>query len=186
MASPLVFKKFKEFLESRYGSPLKIEFRHKENGEGSYFYYEGTTGTYMIPNYKKSYPYAFATGLIIAEDCTDCNYCTLNRFGDITLGDYVSGVTDYSKSTIFANTQKGMDFINRCQSIILKEENLQDVTAKSWHLTTANTFNPQREEVFTNIDKSWEYLEKKYFHLPSWSQRYKQALLNKFKKVNKL
>lgn len=182
VASPKVFEKYKDYLSSQYGKPINIEFRHKENGEGSYFFYQGTEGKYLIPNYTKSYPYAYASGLIIADDCTSCNYCTLERHSDITLGDYVSGTTDFSKSTIFVNTQKGEDFLKKCKNIVMIEENLDLVINKSWHLTTPNTYNPNRKKVFSNLHKSWDYLEKKYFHKPNKFQLYKCAFINKIKK----
>lgn len=185
VASPLVFDKYKAYLQSHYGSPIKIEFRHKNNGEGSYFYYEGTTGVYMVPNYSESYPYAYADGSIIADDCTDCKYCSLERFSDITLGDYVSGPADYSKSTIFVNTEKGMDFLNECKSLVAVKENLHNVIAKSWHLTTPNTYNPKREKVFAQLDREWEYLDKKYFHQPNKMEQYRQLIYNKIKKIFK-
>lgn len=182
VASPMVFEKFKKYLLKNHGYPKKIEFRHKEKGNGSFFYYEGSDSVYMIPNYKKSYPYAYASGLIIANDCTNCKYCSLERYSDITLGDYVSGSTDYSKSTIFTNTQKGVDFLNSCKNIIISEEELEAVVERSWHLTTPNTYNPKRNNVFVDLCKSWEYLEKKYFHQPSIWELYRDALINKIKR----
>ena len=184
VASPLVFAKYKAHLSGLFGAPKKIEFRHKEKGDGSFFYYEGDMGTYMIQNYKESYPYAYASGMIIADNCTHCQYCKLERYSDITLGDYVSGPTDYSKSTIFANTQKGLGFLSLCSdNLVIKEEPLlEKVIDKSWHLTTPNQPNIKRERVFAELDKSWDYLENKYFHLPSKIELYTQALKNKIKK----
>lgn len=183
VASPVVFEKYKAHLKEQYGAPKKIEFRHKENGEGSYFYYEGGDGKYMVPNYTKSYPYAYASGLIIADDCTNCKYCKLERFSDITLGDYVSGPTDYTKSTIFTNTQKGFDFFHQCTDLMIIEEDLQDIIAKSWHLTMPNTHNPKRVKVFEQLDKPWEYLEQMYFHAPRKFELYKQTIVNKIKRI---
>ena len=182
VASPLVFEKYKDYLKSKYGGPVKIEFRHKEKGEGSFFYYEGTDGSCMIPNYKESYPFAYASGLIIADDCTSCSYCKLERYGDITLGDYVSGPTDYAKSTIFANTRKGSDILYQCRDITLQEEDLEDVVGKSWHLTAANTFNPDRQKVFDRLDLPWDLLEKRYFHRAGRLRLYKKALINKLRR----
>lgn len=184
VGSPLVFEKFKAYLKNLYGLPKRIEFRHKEKGEGSFFLYEGKKGRYMIPNYTESYPYAYASGLIIADDCTHCQYCKLERYSDITLGDYVGGTTDYSKSTIFANTEKGIDFLSLCtQQLEIKEESLQNIIDKSWHLTTPNNYNPNRERFFAELAKPWTYLDKKYFHLPSKTRLYIQALKNKIKKL---
>ena len=179
VASPLIFDKFKSYLKSHYGAPLNIEFRHKENGCGSYFYYKGSIGKYIIPNYARSYPFAYASGLIIADDCTDCKYCSINRYSDITLGDFVSGPTDFSKSTIFVNTNRGDRILRECAGITLQYEDLEDVISKSWHLTTPNTKNPQRRKVFDNIHLTWEELENKFFRPPSKIKLYKNALINK-------
>lgn len=179
VASPAIFAKYKNYLSSEYGEPLKIEFRHKENGEGSFFFYQGDKGTYMIPNYTKSYPYAYASGLIIADDCTSCRYCSLDRQSDITLGDYVAGQIDYSKSTIFVNTIKGTDFLRKCTNLVIIDEDLGNVISRTWHLTTPNTYNPNREKVFKKLDYPWSYLEDKFFHKPNKFQLYKQAILKK-------
>lgn len=185
VASPVVFEKYKAHLIELYGAPYKIEFRHKEDGNGSFFYYVGEKGKYMIPNYKESYPYAYASGLIIADDCVDCQYCSLERFSDITLGDYVEGNTDYSKSTIFTNTQKGLEILHACkENLIYEEENIQDIINKSWHLTKPNVFNSKREQVFKHLDKSWRYLENKFFKY-SVLETYVRALKNKIKNLIK-
>lgn len=184
VASPLVFDNYKKYLNDVYGAPKKIEFRHKENGAGSFFYYEGERGKYMIPNYSRSYPYAYASGLIIDDDCTNCRYCSLERFSDITLGDYVSGATDYSKSTIFANSQKGIDFLETGEGdLVIETEKLHEVINNSWHLTKPNTPNPQRQKVFGDISKPWDYLEKRYFHLPKRSEIIIDAIKNRFIKI---
>lgn len=185
VGSPLVFDKYKSYLTGIYGTPKKIEFRHKEHGEGSFFLFEGNEGKYMIPNYTRSYPYAFASGQIIAEDCTKCRYSTLERYSDITLGDYVSGVTDYSKSTIFVNTENGNKILRSCTNVTLQEENLDEVIKKSWHLTMPNTNDPLRDKVFSDLNLPWEQLEKKYFHPLSRFQVYKNALYNKLKNILK-
>lgn len=184
VASPAVFDKYKKYLGSKYGTPIKIEFRHKENGEGSYFYYVGKCGEYMIPNYSRSYPYAYASGLIIADDCTSCRYCSLRRNSDITLGDYVNGPTDYSKSTIFANTSKGIEILKNCKGITIIEENLDNTIQKSWHLTTPNTPSSQRDRVFKDLSQaSWEYLENTYFKPLNRFQLYRLGLINHIKKI---
>lgn len=183
VASPILFDKFKSHLNILYGRPKKIEFRHKINGNGSYFYYQGESGEYLIPNYTKSYPYAYASGMIIADDCTYCDYSRLERYSDITLGDYVSGPTDYSKSTIFVNTSKGMEFLHTLvDETVIQEENLQEVISKSWHLTKPNNPNSMREKLFSNIDKPWDYLERKYFHMPSNIELIMQKIVNKVRK----
>ena len=183
VASPVIFEKYKSYLSTLYGKPNRIEFRHKIEGKGSFFYYKGDKGEYMIPNYKTSYPYAYASGLIVADDCIDCQYCALERFSDITLGDYVKGDKDYSLSTIFTNTEKGFDFLQSCDDYLLfKEEELIDIIDKSWHLTKPNEYNPVREKVFIKINKSWNYLEKRFFRL-SLLDLYIQALKNKVKKL---
>lgn len=186
VASPQVFEKFKSYLKGLYGEPQKIEFRHKVNGNGSFFYYNGESGDYLIPNYTKSYPYAYASGLIIADDCISCDYSCLERYSDITLGDYVGESTDYSKSTIFANTSKGIDFLQSLGGAVIQQEvNLQEVISKSWHLTKPNMPNINREKVFSEINKPWEYLEKKYFHLPSRKDQFVQAIKNRINKYIK-
>lgn len=183
VASPAIFEKYKNYLSQKFGAPRKIDFRHKENGNDSYFLFEGESGKYMIPNYTESYPYAYASGLIIADDCTHCKYCSLERYSDITLGDYVGDNTDYSKSTIFVNTEKGEEILQQCNNLMLIEADMNSIISKSWHLTTPNSYNPNRAKVFSLLDKPWDYLEKKFFHKPSRFQLYKEAIVKKIYKL---
>ena len=113
----------------------------------------------------------------------NCKYCSLERYSDITLGDYVGDTTDYSKSTIFVNTEKGEENLQQCNNLMLIEADMNSIISKSWHLTTPNSYNPNRTKVFSLLDKPWDYLEKKFFHKPSRFQLYKEAIVKKIYKL---
>ena len=52
-----------------------------------------------IPNYTKDFPYAYASGITIGDDCVNCKYTTTKRCSDITLGDYVGDISDIANES---------------------------------------------------------------------------------------
>lgn len=181
VASPGLFRKMLESLTKRIGPIKEVDFRHKLSGEGSFFYIKGTTDEILIPNYTKDFPYAYAAGITIGDDCVNCKYTSTQRCSDITLGDYVGNIPNYNKSTIFINTDKGKILFEQSKDRLqIEEQDLNEVKQKSWHLTKPNQYNSRRDAFFRDYNLPYELLAKKYFTPPSLWQNRLHNLKQKF------
>lgn len=115
VASPQLFKEYIAWLGEKIGSPiLEYDFRDKRGGWGLGYKY----------NYKYKYKYKnctidpyffrFLEGQTYRECCYQCNYCTPERVGDITIGDYWGIEKEHPQffnikgvSCLLINTDKG-------------------------------------------------------------------------------
>lgn len=177
VASPGLFHKMLNKVRPQLGTIESICFRHKITGNDSYFQIKGANGDIRIPNYKFGFPYAFASGLTLADDCLHCCYASEKRCSDLTLGDYIGDKVDYGCSTICVNTQKGEDLLHR-SSVSLEKADLEEVKRRSWHLSRPVTANPDRKRFFKDYaTKSYDYLESKWFSPPSiWKLRIRRII----------
>jgi coenzyme F420-reducing hydrogenase beta subunit len=152
---------------------IKIEFEIEfENGNKI---------TDCISGYKKSNDPYFSLFLkynaINNKACYDCNYATLNRCGDLTIGDlwgggegineFITGINDgKGLSAVIINNKKGETFFNKINNkdiMVCKESKTigkQKTINSGWKETYARTlfFNIFNNE--KNVHKTFEQLEK--------------------------
>lgn len=125
VSSPLLFRKYIEWLGDKCGSPIKeYDFRDKKGGWGLGYKYK----------YKYKYKYGscsidpyysrFLAGDTYREACYQCKYCTPERVGDITIGDYWGIEKEHPKffstkgvSCVLVNTDKGINAWNSSASL---------------------------------------------------------------------
>lgn len=174
VASPGLFHKMLQAIKNRAGEIRKVDFRYKITGNDSFFLIESDTDNILIPNYQYGFPYAFATALTVGGDCTDCRYASLARCSDLTLADYVGEGTDYGKSTIFVNSDRGEELLGACgPGLVLTPADMEYVQRHAWHLTRPNEPNPRRNRFFRDYATlSYDRLAERYFTPPSrWRNR---------------
>ena len=132
VASPLLFKKYIEWLGEKSGSPiLEYDFRDKKGGWGLGYKYK----------YKYKYKYRNCTMdpyfFRFLEGSTYCNYCKPERAGDITIGDYWGIEKEHPKffntkgvSCILINTGKGLAVWNKYGYLYHSQESTFDQVAR--------------------------------------------------------
>lgn len=89
--SPLLFKRYKKWLEKKYRGSLKTySFRYKKNGFGGRYLLRYILGEkeYTNPIMLDPYGDAFLSGRTFRECCYQCKYASLDRTGDFSLGDF--------------------------------------------------------------------------------------------------
>ena len=84
----------------------------------------------------------YLKGLISRENCYQCPYASLERYGDITVGDFwglkkTSDIPDYPFiSVLFANTPKGQEFLAECKDDVkVVEQSVESAIAKNGQLS---------------------------------------------------
>lgn len=88
--SPKVFRKYIEYVESKYSSPRKIYFRDKTSGWSDYSlcidYYNGKK--YIEPLSKNLYGTVFLSDLCLRKSCYKCKFRKSSHKSDMTICDF--------------------------------------------------------------------------------------------------
>lgn len=183
--SPLFFRKYIEFLESKHkGKIVNLEFRNKKKlGWGSEHrtYYEierdGRVKGYrpILPAYFCSFFY----GTNLRESCYRCKYAGEYRISDITIGDYWGYMEYYGRkfpegiSIASVNSEKGMRMFESIKDCMSFCDELSSYNGKG---TNTNFYHPtiryvSRDNFYKGIaDKKYKdfiwriYLDKTTHH----------------------
>ena len=155
VASPKLFAKYLIWLGGKMkGKIIGYDFRDKSCGWGLDYM------TKTKPSTLDPYYYHFLKGTTYRECCYRCNYCTKERVGDITIGDYWGIEKEHPEfystkgvSCLLVNTEKG----ERLWSIVKDEfETLESTfgqVAKANHnLTRPTQRTPLRDVIYQHID----------------------------------
>ncbi len=135
VGSPSVWSKYINALEKKEQQKVKsFRFRDKcaEYGRAvSWVLEDGTRRAELLAN--NYYSFWYQRGFITRPSCYQCKYASLNRPGDITLGDF-HGLQDQEfalkrgVSLVIGNTKKGCDFCRGLQDYgLLKEYTREQV-----------------------------------------------------------
>ena len=188
VSSPLLFKRYLEFLHQRHGGKVtEYDFRDKRGGWGLGYKYE----------YKYKYKYGSATadpyytyflkGHTYRECCYNCHYAHTERAGDITIADYW-GIEKYHSdfysikgvSLMLLNSVVGMNFWKRVEGDFeYKDSKLEYAVAGNHNLKHPTERKDEiRNHIYDGIDSMdvKEYFATRFpLHL-SLMQRVKNML----------
>ena len=122
VASPMLFRKYIVWLSEKHGAPIsEFDFRDKKGGWGLGYKYKYKY-KYKSCN-TDPYYYHFLRGDIYRECCYRCRYCTKERMGDWTIGDFwgiekehPSFFSPKGVSVILVNSTKGLSLLEKYQN----------------------------------------------------------------------
>lgn len=161
VASPKLFSKYLVWLGRKMkGKIIGYDFRDKTCGWGLDYMTKTKTKTKTKPSTLDPYYYHFLKGTTYRECCYRCNYCTKERVGDITIGDYWGIEKEHPEfysskgvSCLLVNTEKGMHLWN-----IVKEEfyslesSFEQVSRANHNLSHPTQRINQRDSIYQHID----------------------------------
>lgn len=162
--SPKVYKFFLQSLEERYGAKVsRVWFKNKalgwrkfstriefENGE-----------VYSADRYTDLYIRGYiAANLYMRDSCADCQYKTMPRISDITLGDFwgiksesVGAETDGGTSLIMLNSEKGRKFFDRIKNkMFTNKRTFEEACKGNKCILESPKFNDRVDEFWKDID----------------------------------
>lgn len=190
--SQKIFNAYVQYLENKHHAKLvDINFRDKKrNGWSITLRYtmefaNGKQKDYYLISKLSEYFMAFLSGSIARESCYICPFSSLNRPGDITLGDFWGYQRkrpdlkhEEGLSLILCNSMKGKYLIDVLQrrNVVINEVDEACVKASE----NKNLYNPTtrpelRNKIYEELEKEgFEYIASKYF-------RYTHTLRNKIK-----
>ena len=161
VASPKLFAKYLVWLGGKMkGKIIGYDFRDKSCGWGLDYMTKTKTKTKTKPSTLDPYYYHFLKGTTYRECCYRCNYCTKERVGDITIGDYWGIEKEHPEfysingvSCLLLNSKKG----ERLWSIVKDEfetlESTFEQVAKANHnLTRPTQRSSLRDVIYQHID----------------------------------
>lgn len=129
--------------------------------------------TYRLSNGKKlkrqTSNYFFTKHLSVRESCFHCPFSSLNRVGDITIGDFHAvslfgeKYADFKGlSSVIVNTPKGAEFLDALHEIMNLEEISRDMMLQP-QLQAPIAINPLRENFVRDYtEKGFDYVARKY------------------------
>lgn len=158
--SPLVYKKFLNEMTPTGNKVIGFDFRDKKYGWGSLISASFDNAETKYEYYNGTYFRAFLSGLSMRKSCYHCDYSSMKRVGDITIGDFwgvkeVDSSFDDKKGTslVFCNTEKGQCLLKSVSSEckLYKDVNSSKVEEISKHTNGAlirPTSKPQYRDCF--------------------------------------
>lgn len=162
--SPLVYEKYKQYLERKYNSRIKkVWFRNKEkswNHPSTVIFFENGV-KYNADNSTDLYIRGFMQTLFLRPSCYDCLYKGFPRIADISLGDFW-GISDYKKeldsnrgtSLVMINTPKGEELMKSIKNKVFSEKVPIEVALKRNNaIMKSATCNRKRNGFFSELNR---------------------------------
>lgn len=179
--SPFAFQEYLRTLTDEAGKRnLRFQFRDKDR------YGTGVNCTYFVNGKKhhetwleNSFYFAFSSKSRITwrRSCYGCNYKSIARVSDITIGDYW-GVEKYHKafnskdgvSVVLINSDKGSELLDQIKSrIIMEESNIFHVIERNSlvkEIEEGHIHEPEHRSKFFQMlsSKGWKAVDRKYLN----------------------
>lgn len=157
VASPELFKKYIGWLGKKTkGEILYYNFRDKSSGWGLGYKAKAKTKTKTKTKTANldPYYYHFLKGDTFRECCYRCHYCTKERVGDLTVGDYwgieQAHPSFYSMkgvSVMFLNTDKALWWFEQAKSLFYIQESTFGQASRKNHNLLFPTKRPQSRDI---------------------------------------
>lgn len=134
-----VYRKYKELMERKYGKIINFNFRSKAEGWGKPNYKINFKNKTIVQSHSKNiYHLMFGTHHSLRRSCLKCNFRSIRRNADISLGDFWGIEKYYPKenmkdgvSAVLVSTEKGKKLVDECKNIILKKCQVEEITDKN-------------------------------------------------------
>lgn len=133
-----------KYLENKFKSKVvSFSVRYKKEGwHPSYVYAEFENGRVFTKKFSDTH-YGKVFGILGIERCYDCKFKGNSRTGDITIGDFWGATNEddfwneNGVSVILAETEKGMEFINKIENVVLFESSFERAVKRNPMLITS-------------------------------------------------
>ena len=157
--SPGVFEDYLGHLADKFGSkPVSVNFRNKEKSWKRLCFevkFENGKRYFTFCGYDR-YMSMFLNNISLRPSCYDCHFTTVNRQGDITLGDfwgigrkYPERDDDKGISLVIANTEKGVKTYSEiADKFDTFESDIETAKEPQHTMSRSTSKNPKHEEFY--------------------------------------
>lgn len=186
--SPKAHKKYVEYLEGKYGAPVKM-LRSKDKRNGWEHFGQAAVFAngrkYFADRKKDKRVVAYHRGNLMArESCLDCKFKKIPRLADVSLGDFwgipADEVKDIEKgiSLVFVNSPKGSALFGKIsERIEYLEKSLKDAEKGNPAIYTSAVSSKNREIFLNRLDEMpFDKLVNKYKESAGYGDRGKRAM----------
>ena len=173
--SPEVWKKYVEFIEKKYKKKLTFfSFRNKSLSGWRKYSAKLTFDdkTEILHNdYTGSFIELFRYDVCLRPSCTECNFTSMNRQGDITIGDFwgientIPEISDNKGiSAVMINTEKGKRLFEQIKDKINVYPTTQkDIAKKQPNLSVSSSYSNKASSFKQDLNSMpFEKILKKY------------------------
>ena len=186
--SPMVFQKFLQELEQKYGAKI-IKFRAKDKDLGwrslaNKIEFENGN-VYLAEGRKKD---TFMRGFIGGQSfymrpcCYTCSFKNLDRVGDISIGDFwgienLKSKLDDNQGTslVIVNTEKGNKFLQSLDNLNLEKYPLETIMQRSEFKQNSSSMPQNRDDFFAYLqNNNFDKTAAKFFKRKSFVVKYKK------------
>ncbi len=152
--SPMIYKKYLDYIRKNNGEPSTFVFRDKKN-----FGWRQTVESYLIGDkqyFSQVYASLFGSNLALRDSCYKCRYATVIRRSDISIGDFW-GVEkllpemekdDTGISLVMLRSEKAVNYLLKNEEQIEVWESDKNKSLQ-WNLEYP-TIKPEETELFWN------------------------------------
>ena len=172
VCSPMIWEKYLEYIKERYGGIRNINFRDKKIGSGYNMTIDTTNALYQRHENQDPFIKIFELNYALRPSCFNCEMKTINRLGDITIGDFHKAKQYFPEyndgsgiSVVFINSEKGKNFFETTKGELEYKECVLE-QAMQPNLYMQIELPKEREKFFDLISrKPFIYVMKKYTEL---------------------
>lgn len=167
---PSVFDGYLKHVEKKHNAKIEnIRFRNKDkgwkNGQIEIIFNNGIIKKELFHPQKNIYANVFYSNIALAPGCDGCRYNTLDRAGDITLGDFWGcrvypeiEINENGTSVLLINTEKGRRLLERCkEKMFLREVEKEVAIANNPPLYKHTQINPLTK-VFCKCEEKFGFI----------------------------
>ena len=180
VSSPLLWNRHKTYLERQIGTKIhSYRFRGKEKVGWAlyyYYYYGEKNRCKKGPSVLDVYYTDFLKGANYRECCYLCNFASLNRPGDLTIGDFWGAEKYFPSldihkgiSLLLVNSPIGEQILHKIEDMVSLYPTSKDCAIAENHNLVMPTVRPEcRDTYYQSVLTDIEKWEKKYVSTNSW------------------
>lgn len=177
--SPRVFKDYLKYIAKRYKDKVvDVKFRDKVNGwTGQTMSVKMENSTYYKSSKHDAFYEMFFRNVILRPSCHNCPYATMDRQGDVTIGDFwgidkinPDFMDDKGVSLLIINTEKGKAVLEDIkEKVLLSEQTIEEAKKRQKNLYRPSPKSGRREEFWRDYEKKGiKFVLKKYTEEGFW------------------
>ncbi|MDO5147050.1 MAG: Coenzyme F420 hydrogenase/dehydrogenase, beta subunit C-terminal domain [Eubacteriales bacterium] len=194
--SPIVYRKYLEYLEKKYASKVKIvHFKNKTYGWHRFstkITFENGK-TYIRDRYHDSYMLLYLKeNVSLRPSCYHCHFKGVDRCSDITLGDFWGAQKKYNEldndrgtSAVLVHTKQGEEILGKAEKYLeLHPVDVMDIVKGNECILKSPVSRSDRKQFFDLLQsKGYSYVIKRYCNTLFFDL--KQLMLKGVKNVKK-
>lgn len=133
------------------GRPV-TDVRFREGPRFRFSLWNGADCLHAEDAERSPYLYGYLSGITLREACYRCPFASLDRLGDVTLGDFI-GIDRLNASFVWTHSEKGEALVRAC-GCVLEERALEERLAYRPGILEPSARHPLRDRFLKRLEKA--------------------------------